>query len=292
MTPPSLSLIAAAIADGRRDFDIWNAPGELSLAALVGSAEQDPRRSLRELLAESLEASSPSDAALDTFSLRRLAMRAKRYARRGDHRGILRGPRGGPRDRPPGFAGTASGPGAPHRKHPPMGTKMGRPGGPSRGPVGRAAERALIPNRRAQVLGHRDERLGTTENKQADAAQARDGTERDQVEAALRRSEIQLLAITESALNAIVMMDPDGRVCYWNSAAERMLGYSSADAMGQDLHGLFAPTRYHAAARTGSSRRPTRPCTAPRQPAGSFALQARPPRRARPPRGSKEPSRF
>jgi hypothetical protein len=81
LTPPSLSLIAAAIADGRRDFDIWNAPGELSPAALVGSAEQDPRRSLRELLAESLEASSPSDAALDTFSLRRLAMRAKRYAR-------------------------------------------------------------------------------------------------------------------------------------------------------------------------------------------------------------------
>ena len=79
--------------------------------------------------------------------------------------------------------------------------------------------------------------------------QARDGTERDQVEAALRRSEIRLRAITDSALNAIVMMDPEGRVCYWNPAAERMLGYPSADAMGQDLHGLFVPTRYHAAMR-------------------------------------------
>ena len=77
--------------------------------------------------------------------------------------------------------------------------------------------------------------------------QARDGTERDRVEAALRRSEIQLRAITESALNAIVMMDPEGRLCYWNSAAERMLGYPSADAMGHDLHELFVPTRYHAA---------------------------------------------
>ena len=68
-----------------------------------------------------------------------------------------------------------------------------------------------------------------------------------QVEAALRFSEIRLRAITDSALDAIVMMDPDGRVCYWNPAAERMLGYSSAEAMGRDLHALFAPIRYHAA---------------------------------------------
>ena len=81
MASPALSLIAAAIADGRRDCDISSAPGERSLAALVSSAEQDPRRSVREFLAEALEASNPSPAALDTFSLRRLAMRARRYAR-------------------------------------------------------------------------------------------------------------------------------------------------------------------------------------------------------------------
>ncbi len=81
MTPLALSLIAAAIADGRRETDIWNAPGELSLAALVSSAEQDPRRALRGFLAEALEASSASLAAPDTFSVRRLAMRARRYAR-------------------------------------------------------------------------------------------------------------------------------------------------------------------------------------------------------------------
>ena len=81
MASPALSLIAAAIADGRRDCDIWNVPGEQSLAALVSSAEHDPRRSVREFLAECLEASNPSPAALDTFSLRRLAMRARRYAR-------------------------------------------------------------------------------------------------------------------------------------------------------------------------------------------------------------------
>jgi hypothetical protein len=120
----------------------------LSLAALVSSAERDPRRSLRELLAESLEASNPSFAALDTFSLRRLAMRAKRYARAAAIVEEFCAARETALETvPPAFAGTASGPGAPHRKHPPMWTQMGRAGGPSRGPVGRAAERALIPNR-------------------------------------------------------------------------------------------------------------------------------------------------
>jgi PAS domain S-box-containing protein len=78
-----------------------------------------------------------------------------------------------------------------------------------------------------------------------------DVTERDPVEAALRFSEIRLRAITDSALDAILMMDPAGCVCYWNTAAERMLGYASAEAMGQDLHQLFVPTRYHAAMRAG-----------------------------------------
>ncbi len=81
--------------------------------------------------------------------------------------------------------------------------------------------------------------------------QAHDGTKRDRAEAALRSSELRLRAITDSALDAIVMMDPDGRVAYWNPAAERMLGYPSAEALGQDLHGLFVPTRYHAAQKAG-----------------------------------------
>jgi PAS domain S-box-containing protein len=83
---------------------------------------------------------------------------------------------------------------------------------------------------------------------------SRDATGRGQVEDALRYSEIRLRAITDSALDAIVMMDADGCVCYWNPAAERLLGYSSADAMGRDLHSLFVPTRYHAAQRAAFPR--------------------------------------
>ena len=73
---------------------------------------------------------------------------------------------------------------------------------------------------------------------------SRDITERKQAEAALRDSEIRLRAITDSAQDAIVMMDPKGLVGYWNPAAERVFGYTSAEAIGQDLHALFVPARY------------------------------------------------
>jgi len=72
---------------------------------------------------------------------------------------------------------------------------------------------------------------------------SRDITARKQAEAALRDSEIRLRAITDSAQDAIVMMDPDGLVGYWNPAAERVFGYTSAEAIGQDLHALFVPPR-------------------------------------------------
>jgi PAS domain S-box-containing protein len=75
----------------------------------------------------------------------------------------------------------------------------------------------------------------------------RDITARKYAEAALRESESRLRTITDSALDAILMMDPQGRISYWNPAAERILGYTSAEAIGQDLHSLIVPPRYHEA---------------------------------------------
>ena len=76
-----------------------------------------------------------------------------------------------------------------------------------------------------------------------------DITVRQQAEAALRESEARLRAITDAAQDAILMLDSEGRVSYWNPAAERILGYVSAEAIGQNLHDLIAPPRYHAAHR-------------------------------------------
>jgi two-component system sensor histidine kinase/response regulator len=61
----------------------------------------------------------------------------------------------------------------------------------------------------------------------------------------LQGSESRIRAITGSAQDAIVMMDPDRRVSYWNPAAERIFGYTSSEAIGQNLHELIAPQRFH-----------------------------------------------
>jgi PAS domain S-box-containing protein len=71
--------------------------------------------------------------------------------------------------------------------------------------------------------------------------------ERYQATEALRESESLLSSITDSAHDAILMMDPESNVSFWNPAAERILGYASAEALGQNLHDLIAPQRYHEA---------------------------------------------
>jgi len=76
-----------------------------------------------------------------------------------------------------------------------------------------------------------------------------DLTERNQASEELRLSEARLRAITDSANDAIVMMNPRGEITYWNPAAESILGYPGEMAMGKDLHGLLAPERYHPAIR-------------------------------------------
>jgi PAS domain S-box-containing protein len=72
-----------------------------------------------------------------------------------------------------------------------------------------------------------------------------DITERKQAQQAMFESESKLKAITDSAQDAILMMDPEGKVSYWNPAAESIFGYTSTEVLGRDLHELIAPQRYH-----------------------------------------------
>ena len=74
-----------------------------------------------------------------------------------------------------------------------------------------------------------------------------DVTQQKEAERLLRTSEARLRAITDSAQDAILMMDPRGAVTYWNPAAESILGYRKNEALGRNLHELLAPYRYHAA---------------------------------------------
>jgi PAS domain S-box-containing protein len=62
---------------------------------------------------------------------------------------------------------------------------------------------------------------------------------------ALRENEARLRAITDSAQDAIIMMDSNGLISFWNPSAERILGYTSAEAIGHNLHRFIAPSHYH-----------------------------------------------
>jgi two-component system NtrC family sensor kinase len=73
---------------------------------------------------------------------------------------------------------------------------------------------------------------------------AYDITERKMAEEALRAREAILNGITESAQDAILMIDGDGNISFWNSAATRVLGYAREEAIGKNLHELLAPARF------------------------------------------------
>ena len=66
---------------------------------------------------------------------------------------------------------------------------------------------------------------------------------RDHIEAEQRRLEL----ILGNSYDAFVSFDPDGRVTYWNTQAERTFGWSAAEAMGKRLSELIIPAPRRAA---------------------------------------------
>ena len=81
----------------------------------------------------------------------------------------------------------------------------------------------------------------------------RDITARKNTEEQLQASEAKLRAITESALDAVVMIDSEGKVAYWNPAAEQVFGYSAEEIIGSGVHDVLAPQRYREQASRGFS---------------------------------------
>src|SRR5581483_8152865 len=67
----------------------------------------------------------------------------------------------------------------------------------------------------------------------------RDITDRKRAEDALRRSEARKAAVLESALDAIISVDQQGKVIEWNPAAEKIFGYSRELALGRDMSELI-----------------------------------------------------
>jgi diguanylate cyclase (GGDEF)-like protein/PAS domain S-box-containing protein len=72
-----------------------------------------------------------------------------------------------------------------------------------------------------------------------------------EVRAELERSEARFRAVSETVLDAIITIASDGRIVYWNRAAERIFGYSADEAIGKSIHEWLAPSRFRERAEQG-----------------------------------------
>ena len=68
---------------------------------------------------------------------------------------------------------------------------------------------------------------------------ARDITERKRMEQALRESEAKARGILDTAVDAIITIDPRGIIESFNRAAERLFGYKADDAIGKNVSFLM-----------------------------------------------------
>ena len=61
----------------------------------------------------------------------------------------------------------------------------------------------------------------------------------------IRASEEKFRGITQAALHPIVVTDDEGRITYWNDAAERTFGYRRQEVLDQPLVDRLVPPRLH-----------------------------------------------
>lgn len=74
-----------------------------------------------------------------------------------------------------------------------------------------------------------------------------DISQRKQAERELMASEMRLRAITDSAKDAVILLESHGLISFWNPAAETIFGYSADEAVGKNVHTLLAPEGYQSA---------------------------------------------
>jgi PAS domain S-box-containing protein len=73
----------------------------------------------------------------------------------------------------------------------------------------------------------------------------RDVTLKREIENALRESEEKFRTIAGTARDAIIMINDEGKISYWNPAAEKIFGYRSEEVMGEDMHKIIVPQAKH-----------------------------------------------
>jgi PAS domain S-box-containing protein len=81
-----------------------------------------------------------------------------------------------------------------------------------------------------------------------------DVSARKRADTVLRESEARHRAVLESAMDAIVGMNHEGRITEFNPAAEQMFGRARADVLGGDMASLLIPPSFREGHRRGLAR--------------------------------------
>ncbi len=84
----------------------------------------------------------------------------------------------------------------------------------------------------------------TAEFRQINASLQSEITERRRAEETVRESEARLHSIASTALDAVILIDDDGRISFWNDAATRLFGYTNEEIVGKYLHSYLMPERH------------------------------------------------
>ncbi|MCK4255831.1 PAS domain S-box protein [candidate division WOR-3 bacterium] len=92
------------------------------------------------------------------------------------------------------------------------------------------------------VMKDRLSRLGPVVKRALEEAEAYRG--RKQAEETLKESEEKFRSISETAQDAIIMIDNEGKTSYWNKAAEEIFGYTKKEVIGKATQKFVVPGRY------------------------------------------------
>ncbi len=105
----------------------------------------------------------------------------------------------------------------------------------------------------SQILSRIEKQLASSRQQLINESQAREEmqnrfiSELQEEHAKLHESEEKFEKISASAQDAIICMDNDGNISFWNGAAETILGYTQQEALGKNLHALIVPERFREA---------------------------------------------
>ncbi len=92
--------------------------------------------------------------------------------------------------------------------------------------------KTVLINQRKIVLSGQDLLLAT----------CHDVTGINRLHNALRNSEERFNGIAHSVKDALILVDTQSKVTYWNPAAEKIFGYTNKEAIGKKIHELVVPT--------------------------------------------------